>query len=101
MKLSWTHPEFGSIFVGSFFDHMVKIWEETPADNADQRQANGTSTSGSDPGTRWVERAVLADAKGCVHAIEFALHQFGLNLAHSSSFTPSCACSPVFDWSSS
>ncbi|KAH9984486.1 WD40-repeat-containing domain protein [Russula vinacea] len=68
-KLSWAHPEFGSVLASSSFDRTVKIWEEIPAaDNADQQpQANG--------------RAVLADAKGSVRAVEFAPHQFGLKLA--------------------
>ena len=53
----------------------MNIWEEIPADNAEQLpQANGGA------GSRWVERAVLADAKGSVRAVEFAPHQFGLKL---------------------
>ena len=56
----------------------MNIWEEIPADNAEQQpQANGGAAV---PGTRWVERAVLADAKGSVRAVEFAPHQFGLKL---------------------
>ena len=79
-KLSWAHPEFGSVLASSSFDRTVKIWEETPADNADQPQANGNSASASGPGTRWVERTVLADAKGSVRAVEFAPHHSGLKL---------------------
>ncbi|KAH9974748.1 WD40-repeat-containing domain protein [Lactifluus volemus] len=80
-KLSWAHPEFGSVLASSSFDRTVKVWEETPADNTDQPQANGASAATSGPGTRWVERAVLVDAKGSVRAVEFAPHQFGLKLA--------------------
>jgi nucleoporin SEH1 len=81
-KLSWAHPEFGSVLASSSFDRTVKLWEEIPADNADQQpQANGSVAVASGPGTRWVERAVLADAKGSVRAVEFAPHQFGLKLA--------------------
>jgi hypothetical protein len=80
-KLSWAHPEFGSVLASSSFDRTVKLWEEIPADNADQQpQANGSVAVASGPGTRWVERAVLADAKGSVRAVEFAPHQFGLKL---------------------
>lgn len=79
-KLSWAHPEFGSVLASSSFDRTVKIWEEIPADYADQPQANGGSAVASGPGTRWNERAVLADAKGSVRAVEFAPHQFGLKL---------------------
>jgi nucleoporin SEH1 len=83
-KLSWAHPEFGSVLASSSFDRTVKIWEEIPADNADQPQANGGSAVASGPGTRWTERAVLADAKGSVRAVEFAPHQFGLKLVRAS-----------------
>ena len=79
-KLSWAHPEFGSVLASSSFDRTVKVWEEIPADNADQPQEDGGSAVASGPGTRWTERAVLADAKGSVRAVEFAPHQFGLKL---------------------
>jgi nucleoporin SEH1 len=82
-KLSWAHPEFGSVLASSSFDRTVKVWEETRADNTDQPQANGASAATSGPGTRWVERAVLVDAKGSVRAVEFAPHQFGLKLVRS------------------
>ncbi len=89
-KLSWAHPEFGSVLASSSFDRTVKIWEETPADNAEQPQANGASAvAASGPGTRWVNRAMLADSKGTVRDVEFAPHQFGLKLVRPSSY-----CSP-------
>lgn len=91
-KLSWAHPEFGSVLASSSFDRTVKIWEETPADNAEQPQTNGASTAANGPGTRWINRAVLADAKGSVRDVEFAPHQFGLKLVRSSSCSPSWAC---------
>lgn len=92
-KLSWAHPEFGSVLASSSFDRTVKIWEEIPADNADQPQANGGSAVASGPGTRWNERAVLADAKGSVRAVEFAPHQFGLKLVRAlPTVHPPCAC---------
>ena len=43
------------------------------------------------PGTRWVERAVLADAKGTVRAVEFAPHQLGLKLVRALRLFPPCA----------
>ena len=94
-KLSWAHPEFGSVLASSSFDRTVKIWEEIPAaDNADQQpQANGSAAVASGPGTRWVERAVLADAKGSVRAVEFAPHQFGLKLVR--------VCFPIISYCSS
>ena len=87
-KLSWAHPEFGSVLASSSFDRTVKIWEETPADNTEQPQTNGASAAASGPGTRWVNRAVLADAKGSVRGVEFAPHQFGLKLVRSSHRSP-------------
>ena len=86
-KVSWAHPEFGSVLASSSFDRTVKIWEEIPADSADQPQANGGSAVATGPGTRWVERAVLADAKGSVRAVEFAPHQFGLKLVRTSYYS--------------
>ncbi|KAI0040351.1 WD40 repeat-like protein [Auriscalpium vulgare] len=81
-KIAWAHPEFGSVIASSSFDRTVKIWEETPAD-ADQPQVNGATASASS--SRWVERAVTADAKGSVRGVEFAPHRFGLKLATISS----------------
>lgn len=79
-KLSWAHPEFG-VLASSSFDRTVKIWEEIPADNADQPQTNGGSAVASGPGTRWTERAV-----------EFAPHQFGLKFVRAlPTVHPSCA----------
>ncbi|KAI0263101.1 WD40-repeat-containing domain protein [Gloeopeniophorella convolvens] len=80
-KLSWAHPEFGSVLASASFDRTVKVWEETPLDAADQPQPNGTPAAANGPGTRWVERATIADAKGSVRAVEFVPHQFGLKLA--------------------
>jgi nucleoporin SEH1 len=96
-KLSWAHPEFGSVLASSSFDRTVKIWEETPADNAEQPQTNGASAAAaSGPGTRWVNRAVLADAKGSVRDVEFAPHQFGLKLVRSSSCSRPVPALPFF-----
>lgn len=82
-KISWAHPEFGTIIASSSFDRTVKIWEQTSFIEAEQPQVNGASTS-SNP-CRWSERAVLADAKGTIRAVEFAPHHFGLKLATISS----------------
>ena len=72
-KVSWAHPEFGTILASSSFDRTVKVWEQTSYSDPDS-QTNGTS------GSRWVERASLIDAKGTVRAVEFAPHHFGLKL---------------------
>ncbi|KAG6860494.1 hypothetical protein C0995_010531 [Termitomyces sp. Mi166 len=86
-KLSWAHPEFGSIIASSSFDRSVKIWEQTlPSGQSESSQQTSGSGSGasaqSQPSTsRWTERAVLTDARGTVRAVEFAPHHFGLKLA--------------------
>lgn len=88
-ELSWAHPEFGTILASASFDRTVKIWEQTSFASAADSQPNGAS-SGSPQATsggssRWVERAVLVDARGTVRAVEFAPHHFGLKLATVSS----------------
>ncbi|KAF4616279.1 hypothetical protein D9613_008787 [Agrocybe pediades] len=86
-KLSWAHPEFGSIIASASFDRTVKIWEQHITPGAQQQQDDGatavdaSSSSSSGPSSRWIERAVLADAKGTVRAVEFAPYHFGLKLA--------------------
>ncbi|KAJ7056183.1 WD40-repeat-containing domain protein [Mycena amicta] len=72
-KLSWAHPEFGTIIASSSFDRTVKIWERVSGEPQD---GNGTGNS-----SRWVERAILTEARGTVRAVEFAPHHFGLKLA--------------------
>jgi nucleoporin SEH1 len=84
-RLSWAHPEFGNIIVSSSFDRTVKVWEQTATGASSVEpgaQVNGHHPSpggqGQGPGSRWVERAVLLDARGTVRAVEFAPHHFGL-----------------------
>jgi nucleoporin SEH1 len=76
-KVSWAHPEFGSIIASSSFDRTVKVWEQTSYTDADP-QLNGTS--GSSSSSRWVERTVLVDAKSTVRGVEFSPPTFGLKL---------------------
>ncbi|PFH46735.1 hypothetical protein AMATHDRAFT_77541 [Amanita thiersii Skay4041] len=82
-KLSWAHPEFGTILASSSFDRTVKIWEQTTPIISHQALVNGASPQQSI--SRWVERAMLPDAKAGVRAVEFAPHQLGLKLATISS----------------
>ncbi|KAH9477447.1 Nucleoporin SEH1 [Psilocybe cubensis] len=82
-KLSWAHPEFGSIIASASFDRTVKIWEQSTA-QADAQQSNNVNGSAQihvPITSRWIERAVLSDAKGTVRAVEFVPHHFGLKLA--------------------
>ena len=76
-KVSWAHPEFGTIIASSSFDRTVKVWEQTSYTDTDP-QLNGAS--GSSSSSRWVERAVLVDAKSTVRAVEFSPPSFGLKL---------------------
>ncbi|OBZ78097.1 Nucleoporin seh1 [Grifola frondosa] len=81
-KVSWAHPEFGSVLASASFDRTVKVWEQTATADVDLSQMNGTVGPSN---SRWVERAMLVDAKGTVRAVEFAPQQFGLKLATISS----------------
>ncbi|KAF8638734.1 hypothetical protein AX16_010457 [Volvariella volvacea WC 439] len=86
-KLSWAHPEFGTIIASSSFDRTVKIWERVShGGHTDIPQVNGTGPANSTTSSsRWVERAVLLDARGTVRSVEFAPHRLGLKLATISS----------------
>ncbi|TEB19210.1 WD40 repeat-like protein [Coprinellus micaceus] len=76
-KLSWAHPEFGSIIASGSFDRTVKDMGANPISTMPPLPAYGGSPSSS----RWVERASLYDARGTIRAVEFAPHHFGLKLA--------------------
>ncbi|KAL5514312.1 hypothetical protein ACEPAG_2400 [Sanghuangporus baumii] len=77
-KISWAHPVFGSILASGSFDRTVKIWEQ-------REDMPGTGPGATDGKSKWVERAVLLEAKGSVRSVEFAPHHFGLKLAAVSS----------------
>ncbi|KAJ7650560.1 WD40-repeat-containing domain protein [Roridomyces roridus] len=87
-KVSWAHPEFGVILASSSFDRTVKVWEQTsPVGIPDNQQvpANGNPNASGPSTSRWIERAVLPQARGTVRAVEFGPHHFGLKLATISS----------------
>lgn len=98
-RVSWAHPEFGPIIASSSYDRTVKVWEQV--------STRSNSTAAGDPaaapaetqtqasGSRWVERAVLVDARGTVRAVEFAPHYFGLKLVRGCPFRCLAPCSPV------
>lgn len=80
-RVCWAHPEFGSIIASSSFDRTVKIWEQTPMGAQEPINMNGTQPPiPSVLSSRWVERAILLDARGTVRAVEFAPQHFGLKL---------------------
>ncbi|KAG8810462.1 hypothetical protein FRC17_002932, partial [Serendipita sp. 399] len=75
-KLSWAHPEYGTILASCSFDKTVKIWEEGGVE-----PARGTE---SNTGSRWHDRATLSESRlngASVRAIEFGPRHFGLKLA--------------------
>ncbi|KAI0738782.1 WD40 repeat-like protein [Daedaleopsis nitida] len=84
-KVSWAHPEFGTILATASFDRTVKVWEQTSSTDVDGTQLNGHAAGSPSSSSRWVERAILVDAKGTVRAVEFAPQHFGLKLATISS----------------
>lgn len=84
-KLSWAHPEFGSIIASASYDHSVKIWEQVRAADEPAPGINGTANGSPAGPSRWVERAILTDARASVRSVEFAPHHFGLKLATVSS----------------
>lgn len=75
-KVSWAHPEFGTILATASFDRTVKVWEQVSAAAPDADGGASSSASAS----RWAERAMLVDAKGTVRSVEFAPSHFGLKL---------------------
>ena len=92
-RLSWAHPEYGTILASCSFDKLVKVWEEIgpgrmePDNTAPAPGTGGIGGTGM-PGTtgtvgsasRWVERAKFVESKASVRAIEFAPRYFGLKL---------------------
>jgi nucleoporin SEH1 len=90
-KLSWAHPEFGSILASSSFDRTVKIWEQTYSEA--ESQANGAKSQNV---SRWIERAVLVDPKGTVRSVEFAPHHFGLKIVSAANLRFSVDASNLF-----
>ena len=92
-RLSWAHPEYGTILASCSFDKLVKVWEEigpgriepdntAPAPGTGGIGGNGmTGTTGTvGSASRWVERAKFVESKASVRAIEFAPRYFGLKL---------------------
>lgn len=73
------------------FDRVVKVWERVGGaaggGGGDQQGSSSGAGAGSTgpSSSRWVEKAVLPDARGTVRAVEFAPHHFGLKLVCNSS----------------
>ncbi|KAL0951965.1 hypothetical protein HGRIS_008616 [Hohenbuehelia grisea] len=86
-KVSWAHPEFGSIIASSSFDRTVKIWEQVSSAPQDPSQAslNGSASGSGLSTSRWIECTSLLESRGTVRSVEFAPHHFGLKIATISS----------------
>ena len=61
----------------------MKLWEQTYSEP--ESQANGAKSQNA---SRWIERAVLVDAKATVRSVEFAPHHFGLKLVGAANHVP-------------
>lgn len=93
LKISWAHPEFGSLFATCSFDKTVKIWEEVLTVNVSTSVPHTFQVEGAaqerapkvQTGNRWVERARINDFRSPVQDIQFAPHHQGLKLATISS----------------
>jgi nucleoporin SEH1 len=72
LRLSWAHPQYGSLIASCGMDRLLKVWEEL---DAEQRGS----------GRRWAERSKLTEARGPVQDVEFAPCHLGLRLASCSS----------------
>jgi nucleoporin SEH1 len=68
LRLSWAHPQFGSLLASCGMDRVLKVWEEMDSEQ-----------KGS--GRKWAERSKLTEARGPVQDVEFAPSHLGLRLA--------------------
>jgi nucleoporin SEH1 len=73
-QLAWAHAEFGPLVATCGSDSDVKIFEE-----------RGGETSSKNIGKRWVQMALLPEARRSVACCQFAPRQWGLKLATGSS----------------
>lgn len=70
-RVTWAHPEFGSVLATCSFDRTVAIWEElTVADGCGERNQS-----------HWVKRTSLVDSRTSVTDVKFAPKHLGLLLA--------------------
>ncbi|KAJ7484333.1 WD40 repeat-like protein [Mycena latifolia] len=64
-KISWAHPEFGTIIASASFDRTVKVWEQAAMPVSQPAAVNGSANANATT-SRWIERAVLPEARGTV-----------------------------------
>lgn len=71
-RLSWAHPEFGTVLATCSFDRTVSVWEETIGEKP---------TPTMTPVKRWVRRTNLVDSRTSVTDCKFGPKTQGLVLA--------------------
>lgn len=71
-RLSWAHPEFGTVLATCSFDRTVSVWEETVSEKP---------TPTMTPVKRWVRRTNLVDSRTSVTDCKFGPKSQGLVLA--------------------
>lgn len=71
-RLSWAHPEFGTVLATCSFDRTVCVWEETIGEK---------TTPTMTPVKRWVRRTNLVDSRTSVTDCKFGPKSQGLVLA--------------------
>lgn len=71
-RLSWAHPEFGTVLATCSFDRTVSVWEETIGEKP---------TPTMTPVKRWVRRTSLVDSRTSVTDCKFGPKSQGLVLA--------------------
>ena len=72
-RLSWAHPEFGSLIASCSEDKSVCIWEEQIA----------VTKSRSDR-EKWIRKAQLSDSKKPLNDVKFGPRHLGLQIAAAS-----------------
>lgn len=71
-RLTWAHPEFGTVLATCSFDRTVCVWEETIGEK---------TTPTMTPIKRWVRRTNLVDSRTSVTDCKFGPKSQGLVLA--------------------
>lgn len=77
LQLAWSHPEHSSLLASCSYDRSVRIWEQVAVPYG---SGGGRPQVGGTQGKRWVECALLMDARGSVRNVEFAPNAFGLKI---------------------
>ena len=75
-RLSWSHPEYGSLIASCSEDRTVKIWEEQTGVTSSDSTNNSNS--------KWLLKATLSDSKKAVNDVKFAPRHLGLKVATAS-----------------